>query len=118
MTSAKEFTEFATIASPRLRRTAFLLCGNWRGGLLLWLSGRGLWLLLWLILVNRRGVLLRLGPDGCLLGLRPPRRDRLRHDRQQPAVRQPGRHGRIRDFDPELGRVQGLIQLGVFRKGG
>ena len=29
MTSAEEFTEFAPIASPRLRRTAFLLCGDW-----------------------------------------------------------------------------------------
>jgi RNA polymerase sigma-70 factor (sigma-E family) len=29
VTSADEFTEFATIASPRLRRTAFLLCGDW-----------------------------------------------------------------------------------------
>ena len=29
MTSAEEFIEFATIASPRLRRTAFLLCGDW-----------------------------------------------------------------------------------------
>ena len=29
MTAAEEFTEFATGASPRLRRTAFLLCGNW-----------------------------------------------------------------------------------------
>ena len=29
MTSAEEFTEFAAIASPRLRRTAFLLCGDW-----------------------------------------------------------------------------------------
>ena len=29
MTSADEFTEFATSASPRLRRTAFLLCGDW-----------------------------------------------------------------------------------------
>jgi RNA polymerase sigma-70 factor (sigma-E family) len=26
---AEEFIEFATAASPRLRRTAFLLCGNW-----------------------------------------------------------------------------------------
>jgi RNA polymerase sigma-70 factor (sigma-E family) len=26
---ADEFTEFATAASPRLRRTAFLLCGDW-----------------------------------------------------------------------------------------
>ena len=29
MTAAEEFTEFATGAAPRLRRTAFLLCGNW-----------------------------------------------------------------------------------------
>lgn len=29
MTSAEEFTEFAVAASPRLRRTAFLLCGDW-----------------------------------------------------------------------------------------
>ena len=29
MTSAEEFIEFATISSPRLRRTAFLLCGDW-----------------------------------------------------------------------------------------
>ena len=29
MTSAEEFTEFATGAAPRLRRTAFLLCGEW-----------------------------------------------------------------------------------------
>ena len=29
MTSADEFIEFATAASPRLRRTAFLLCGDW-----------------------------------------------------------------------------------------
>lgn len=29
MTSAEEFIEFAAIASPRLRRTAFLLCGDW-----------------------------------------------------------------------------------------
>ena len=29
MTSAEEFTEFAAAASPRLRRTAFLLCGDW-----------------------------------------------------------------------------------------
>lgn len=27
--SAEDFTEFATAASPRLRRTAFLLCGDW-----------------------------------------------------------------------------------------
>lgn len=27
--SAEEFVEFATAASPRLRRTAFLLCGDW-----------------------------------------------------------------------------------------
>jgi DNA-directed RNA polymerase specialized sigma24 family protein len=29
VTSAEEFIEFARIASPRLRRTAFLLCGDW-----------------------------------------------------------------------------------------
>jgi len=29
VTAAEEFIEFATDASPRLRRTAFLLCGNW-----------------------------------------------------------------------------------------
>jgi RNA polymerase sigma-70 factor (sigma-E family) len=29
VTAAEEFIEFATGASPRLRRTAFLLCGNW-----------------------------------------------------------------------------------------
>ena len=29
MTSAEEFVEFATAASPRLRRMAFLLCGDW-----------------------------------------------------------------------------------------
>ena len=29
MTNATEFAEFASAASPRLRRTAFLLCGNW-----------------------------------------------------------------------------------------
>jgi RNA polymerase sigma-70 factor (sigma-E family) len=29
VTSAEEFIEFATITSPRLRRTAFLLCGDW-----------------------------------------------------------------------------------------
>ena len=29
MTSAEEFAEFAEAASPRLRRTAFLLCGDW-----------------------------------------------------------------------------------------
>ena len=29
MTSAEEFIEFAAAASPRLRRTAFLLCGDW-----------------------------------------------------------------------------------------
>jgi RNA polymerase sigma-70 factor (sigma-E family) len=27
--SAEEFAEFATVTSPRLRRTAFLLCGDW-----------------------------------------------------------------------------------------
>lgn len=29
MGSAEEFTEFAATAGPRLRRTAFLLCGDW-----------------------------------------------------------------------------------------
>jgi RNA polymerase sigma-70 factor (sigma-E family) len=29
VTVAEEFTDFATAASPRLRRTAFLLCGDW-----------------------------------------------------------------------------------------
>ena len=29
MSSAEEFVEFATAASPRLRRMAFLLCGDW-----------------------------------------------------------------------------------------
>jgi RNA polymerase sigma-70 factor (sigma-E family) len=29
VTTADEFTEFAGAASPRLRRTAFLLCGDW-----------------------------------------------------------------------------------------
>jgi RNA polymerase sigma-70 factor (sigma-E family) len=29
VTYATEFAEFASAASPRLRRTAFLLCGNW-----------------------------------------------------------------------------------------
>ena len=29
MTSAEEFIEFAVAVSPRLRRTAFLLCGDW-----------------------------------------------------------------------------------------
>ena len=29
MTSAEEFTEFAAATAPRLRRTAFLLCGDW-----------------------------------------------------------------------------------------
>jgi DNA-directed RNA polymerase specialized sigma24 family protein len=29
VTAAEEFAEFATGAAPRLRRTAFLLCGNW-----------------------------------------------------------------------------------------
>jgi RNA polymerase sigma-70 factor (sigma-E family) len=29
VTSAEEFTEFATGASPQLQRTAFLLCGDW-----------------------------------------------------------------------------------------
>ncbi len=27
---AEEFVEFAEVASPRLRRTAFLLCGDWQ----------------------------------------------------------------------------------------
>jgi Sigma-70 region 2 len=27
--AAEEFTEFAVLAAPRLRRTAFLLCGDW-----------------------------------------------------------------------------------------
>jgi RNA polymerase sigma-70 factor (sigma-E family) len=30
MTSAEEFAEFAAAVSPRLRRTAFLLCGDWQ----------------------------------------------------------------------------------------
>jgi RNA polymerase sigma-70 factor (sigma-E family) len=30
MPSAADFTEFASAASPRLRRTAFLLCGDWQ----------------------------------------------------------------------------------------
>ena len=30
MTSAEDFIEFASAASPRLRRTAFLLCGDWQ----------------------------------------------------------------------------------------
>ena len=30
MTSADDFIEFASLASPRLRRTAFLLCGDWQ----------------------------------------------------------------------------------------
>jgi len=30
MTPAEEFTEFAASASPRLRRTALLLCGDWQ----------------------------------------------------------------------------------------
>jgi hypothetical protein len=29
VTSEEEFVEFAAAAAPRLRRTAFLLCGNW-----------------------------------------------------------------------------------------
>jgi RNA polymerase sigma-70 factor (sigma-E family) len=29
MTAAEEFVEFAEAAAPRLRRTAFLLCGDW-----------------------------------------------------------------------------------------
>jgi RNA polymerase sigma-70 factor (sigma-E family) len=29
VTSAEEFVEFAAVISPRLRRTAFLLCGDW-----------------------------------------------------------------------------------------
>ena len=29
MASAEEFAEFARVMSPRLRRTAFLLCGDW-----------------------------------------------------------------------------------------
>ena len=29
MSSAEEFAEFARVMSPRLRRTAFLLCGDW-----------------------------------------------------------------------------------------
>jgi RNA polymerase sigma-70 factor (sigma-E family) len=29
VTPAEEFTEFAAAASPRLRRAAFLLCGDW-----------------------------------------------------------------------------------------
>jgi len=29
VTPAEEFTEFATGAAARLRRTAFLLCGDW-----------------------------------------------------------------------------------------
>ena len=29
VTSAEEFTEFAVAMSPRLRRMAFLLCGDW-----------------------------------------------------------------------------------------
>lgn len=31
MTPAEEFAEFAQAAAPRLRRTAFLLCGDWHG---------------------------------------------------------------------------------------
>jgi len=29
VTPAEEFAEFASVMSPRLRRTAFLLCGDW-----------------------------------------------------------------------------------------
>jgi len=29
VTSAEEFTEFAAAVSPQLRRSAFLLCGDW-----------------------------------------------------------------------------------------
>jgi DNA-directed RNA polymerase specialized sigma24 family protein len=29
VTSAEEFAEFAGFMSPRLRRTAFMLCGDW-----------------------------------------------------------------------------------------
>ena len=29
MASAEEFVEFAEVMFPRLRRTAFLLCGDW-----------------------------------------------------------------------------------------
>jgi len=29
VTATEEFTEFAVAAAPRLRRTAFLLCGDW-----------------------------------------------------------------------------------------
>jgi RNA polymerase sigma-70 factor (sigma-E family) len=29
VTAADDFIEFAAVASPRLRRTAFLLCGDW-----------------------------------------------------------------------------------------
>src|SRR5271170_6794112 len=29
MSTAEDFVEFATAAAPQLRRTAFLLCGNW-----------------------------------------------------------------------------------------
>jgi len=29
VSTAEEFTEFAVGAAPRLRRTAFLLCGDW-----------------------------------------------------------------------------------------
>jgi DNA-directed RNA polymerase specialized sigma24 family protein len=29
VTPTEEFTEFAAGAAPRLRRTAFLLCGDW-----------------------------------------------------------------------------------------
>jgi YVTN family beta-propeller protein len=32
VTSAEEFTEFAEAMSPRLRRMAFLLCGDWHTG--------------------------------------------------------------------------------------
>ena len=30
MTAAADFTEFASAAAPRLRRTAYLLCGDWQ----------------------------------------------------------------------------------------
>jgi RNA polymerase sigma factor (sigma-70 family) len=29
VTPAEEFIDFATVSAPRLRRTAFLLCGDW-----------------------------------------------------------------------------------------
>jgi RNA polymerase sigma-70 factor (sigma-E family) len=31
VTAAEEFTDFAAAAAPRLRRTAYLLCGDWHG---------------------------------------------------------------------------------------